>query len=398
MNPYVKRFSLFFVLAATVVFVIVVFIQYYVQGLIVQDQLKAFKCLIERSAHFVSTGYFQWTPMKEAIERNDTDFIASQFEEMMSLDPFIADVTVEDVPPNFEGLYIVESDGERLWARFKIFTDLMEEHAVDKTAKVVWDLDSILEAISADFRFDKKGKPTHFGLRYRYSFHRTWFIRGTLSAFAALALILVLHNFLVSNILKVHWETEGLERLVRIVGSVDHYTAQHSQRVSKIAELMGKKMGLRSRDVEVLRVAGTLHDIGKIAIPPHILNKPGRLDKEEYETMKRHPLVAAEILKGFPELSEVLPVVLYHHERQDGSGYPFGLKDGEIPLLARILAVADVFEALTSDRPYRKALSVEEALDLMRKLPLDQRIVSVLAEHIGELEKIRKASSEGWTT
>lgn len=100
-------------------------------------------------------------------------------------------------------------------------------------------------------------------------------------------------------------------------------------------------------------------------------------------------MVGADILREYPELSFTVPVVLYHHERMDGSGYPLGLKDKEIPILARILAVADVFDALTSDRPYRKAMKPEDALSLMKKMPLDQKMVSILEKHLSEFINLK---------
>ncbi|KHC95479.1 MULTISPECIES: HD-GYP domain-containing protein, partial [unclassified Thermotoga] len=129
--------------------------------------------------------------------------------------------------------------------------------------------------------------------------------------------------------------------------------------------------------------------IGKIAVPEHILNKPGKLTDEEFEEIKKHSIVGADILREYPELSFAVPVVLYHHERMDGSGYPFGLKDGEIPLLARILAVADVFDALTSDRPYRKAMKPEDAVALMKKMPLDQEVVGILEKYLSEFFRLK---------
>ncbi|WP_334100829.1 HD-GYP domain-containing protein, partial [Thermotoga petrophila] len=129
--------------------------------------------------------------------------------------------------------------------------------------------------------------------------------------------------------------------------------------------------------------------IGKIAVPEHILNKPGKLTDEEFEEIKKHSIVGADILREYPELSFAVPVVLYHHERMDGSGYPFGLKDGEIPLLARILAVADVFDALTSDRPYRKAMKPEDAVALMKKMPLDQEVVGILEKYLSAFVSLK---------
>lgn len=147
-----------------------------------------------------------------------------------------------------------------------------------------------------------------------------------------------------------------------IVAQKDPYTAGHNERVARIAMTLGHSMGLAQNRIETLRVAGNLHDIGKISVPEEILNKPGRLTPEEYEQVKIHPETGFDILKDIPFNGPVAEIVLQHHERYDGSGYPRGLKRDEALLEARILSVADIYEALTSDRPYRQAIPHEEAM------------------------------------
>ena len=148
-----------------------------------------------------------------------------------------------------------------------------------------------------------------------------------------------------------------------IVAQKDPYTAGHSERVAGIAMALGHSMGLSQNRIETLRVAGNLHDIGKLSVPGEILNKPGRLTPEEYEQVKSHPETGFDILKDIPFHGPVAEIVLQHHERYDGTGYPRGLKRDEAMLEARILAVADIYEALTSDRPYRQAIPHEQAID-----------------------------------
>lgn len=147
-----------------------------------------------------------------------------------------------------------------------------------------------------------------------------------------------------------------------IVAQKDPYTAGHNERVARIAMTLGHSMGLSPSRIETLRVAGNLHDIGKISVPGEILNKQGRLTPEEYEQVKIHPEAGFEILKDIPFHGPVAEIVLQHHERYDGSGYPRGLKRDEAMLEARILSVADIYEALTSDRPYRAGLPHEQAM------------------------------------
>jgi len=147
-----------------------------------------------------------------------------------------------------------------------------------------------------------------------------------------------------------------------IVAQKAPYTAGHNDRVARIAMALGHSMGLSRDRIDTLRVAGNLHDIGKIRVPGEILNKPGRLTPEEFEQVKIHPETGFEILKDIPFHGPVAEIVLQHHERYDGTGYPRGLKRDETMLEARILAVADIYEALTSDRPYRQALPHEQAM------------------------------------
>jgi putative nucleotidyltransferase with HDIG domain len=147
-----------------------------------------------------------------------------------------------------------------------------------------------------------------------------------------------------------------------IVAQKDPYTAGHSERVAHIAMALGHAMGLPKNRIETLRVAGNLHDIGKISVPEEILNKPGRLTPEEYEQVKIHPETGFDILKDIPFHGPVAEIVLQHHERYDGTGYPRGLKGDETLLEARILSVADIYEALTSDRPYRRGLPHEQVV------------------------------------
>jgi diguanylate cyclase (GGDEF)-like protein/putative nucleotidyltransferase with HDIG domain len=146
------------------------------------------------------------------------------------------------------------------------------------------------------------------------------------------------------------------------VEAKDPYTYGHSKRVNVYAAALAEKIGLSSDEVSALSAAALLHDIGKVGIPDKVLNKKGKLSKEDWEAIKAHPRLGANIISNIPKLAPAVNTILYHHERWDGSGYPEGLKGEEIPLEARILALADSFEAMTSARPYRPALSLEEVV------------------------------------
>jgi len=153
--------------------------------------------------------------------------------------------------------------------------------------------------------------------------------------------------------------------------------------VSLICEALGEALGLENRDVTDLKVVGLLHDIGKIAIDENILSKPDKLTKAEYEEIKRHPEIGYRILSSSNELSDLAEAVLFHHERWDGLGYPKGVSGEEIPLKARIITVADAFDAMVSERSYRKAMTVNEAIEELKKnagSQFDERIVKRFIE------------------
>ena len=159
----------------------------------------------------------------------------------------------------------------------------------------------------------------------------------------------------------------AVESMADVVDRRDPYTYHHSQDVAAYAVRTARQLHLADRDVEMIRLAARVHDLGKIAVPDSVLHKQGRLTNEEFELMKRHPQDGADILAKFPEYRSGRELVLAHHERIDGRGYPRGLSGSEIPLGARIIAVADAWDAMTSNRPYRSALDQDVALgELMR--------------------------------
>lgn len=155
--------------------------------------------------------------------------------------------------------------------------------------------------------------------------------------------------------------------LAAAIEARDPYTVGHSARVTQYAVAIAESMKLPKEEVEELRLAGILHDLGKIGVPDSILNKPGRLSDEEYLAIKMHPALSMRIVEPLPHLGNIIPIIYHHHERYDGNGYMEGKSGDGIPLGARIIAVADSYEAMTSDRPYRKALSREEAVSELTK-------------------------------
>ncbi len=182
-----------------------------------------------------------------------------------------------------------------------------------------------------------------------------------------------------------------IEALALAIEAKDHTTHDHLARVQIYAVEIGRSLGLADFDLEALRAASLLHDIGKLAVPEHIISKPGRLTREEFEKMKIHPVVGAEILERVRFPYPVTPIVRSHHEKWDGSGYPDGLKGEQIPLGARILAAVDCLDALASDRQYRRALPLEEAMGRVKAdagAAFDPRVVEVLEARYVELEQM----------
>jgi len=158
-----------------------------------------------------------------------------------------------------------------------------------------------------------------------------------------------------------------MQSLAKALEAKDAYTAGHSGRVSKYSVKLGKRIGLSSTELKLLKQGALMHDLGKIGIADAILNKPSQLDEHEYEIMKKHPVMTASIMKPLKRFKEFAEIAAWHHERWDGKGYPDGLKGEEVPLLARIVGIADTWDAMTGDRIYRKGLGIEKSLSILDK-------------------------------
>jgi len=176
----------------------------------------------------------------------------------------------------------------------------------------------------------------------------------------------------VRSLLKMKFALDSLDSaenvifsLARAIEAKDAYTQGHTERVSKMAVMVGERLGLNPDDTDALKKGGILHDIGKIGVPDGILNKPGKLEPSEFEIIKTHPDIGARICSKLNSIRNAIPVIRYHHEKMDGSGYPDGLKGAAIPVPARIMAIVDVYDALTSTRPYRPAMPMERALAIL---------------------------------
>src|SRR5262245_46144590 len=156
--------------------------------------------------------------------------------------------------------------------------------------------------------------------------------------------------------------------LAAAIDEKDPYTRGHSGRVAKYSTLIGRELGLSEEDLDRLRIAALLHDVGKIGVDDRVLKKPGALTQEEFELMKQHTVKGANIMRPVSQLKEMLPGIELHHWHMDGRGYPYGLAGPQIPIMARIISVADTLDAITTNRPYQAAMELDFALNRIKDL------------------------------
>jgi PAS domain S-box-containing protein len=208
---------------------------------------------------------------------------------------------------------------------------------------------------------------------------------STLEKLAALIGVALENTRLVTDLQELLLGT--VKSLSNAIDAKSPWTAGHSERVTQYALQIGRKMSFQEGDLKDLELGGLLHDVGKIGIFDIILNKPGELTREEFATVKNHPLWGVELLEPIKQLNRIIPCIRHHHERLDGSGYPDGLKGERIPLWARILAVADAFDSMTSDRPYRKAFDKEKAVGELKRCSATQFDPEIVKAFIDIIER-----------
>jgi len=178
--------------------------------------------------------------------------------------------------------------------------------------------------------------------------------------------------------------------LIKAMEAKDPYTHGHSDRVKKYALAIAEEMNLSENNIDLIKRFGVLHDIGKIGIPIRILSKPGKLTKEEWKIIKSHPRIGVTIIETIDFMKSARPIILSHHERYDGKGYPMRLRDKKIPLLAKIFSIADAYDAMLSDRPYRKAFDKEYALSELARgagTQFDPRFVRAAIRSLKKLKE-----------
>jgi putative nucleotidyltransferase with HDIG domain len=208
---------------------------------------------------------------------------------------------------------------------------------------------------------------------------------GLLQALANQAAVAIENAKLYENLRQFFLNT--VKTLAAAIETKDIYTKGHSERVTEFSLLIAREMGFSDRELENVRLAAILHDIGKIGVDESILRKPAKLTNEEYAEVKKHPANGAKILESIPELNEIIPAMKHHHERFDGHGYPDGLSGKNIPYIARIISIADTFDAMSSDRPYRKGLPFDTCIEEIRRCAGTQFDPDITETAIKALEK-----------
>jgi len=177
----------------------------------------------------------------------------------------------------------------------------------------------------------------------------------------------------------------SIRMLAAAIDEKDPYTRGHSDRVAKYSVIIAKQLGLPPPEIDKIRISALLHDVGKIGVDDRVLKKPGALTPEEFDLMKQHPSKGANIMRPVAQLKDMLPGIELHHEHVDGGGYPHGLHGDEIPMMARIIAVADTLDAVTTNRPYQSGMDLEFALDRIRSLvnvKFDPTVVDALDQAV----------------
>lgn len=314
----------------------------------------------------------------------------------------------------FEKIKALSPEEKKAWLTFQLFIwssliiiiVMQAFFAKTKVECVLFGFFGIIPWITGVWRFGKTFGLVFVGLTFSFSlllctrFPESWPVAFSMAGFYLLTSVFLTiridlvkerayfvekverqnENLVEENLME---KSELLHALLRAIDAKDSYTYRHSTRVSHYAASIAKHMKLDPKEVENIHVSGMLHDIGKIGVKESILNKTTRLDATEREEILKHPVLGAHIAGNLEYLSAVIPGISYHHERYDGLGYPDGLKGENIPLQARILAVADAFDAMTSKRSYKAAMSYEAAVkELISNIgkQFDPNVVLALVE------------------
>jgi len=350
---------------------------------------QAISSIVDLQATAIYEGYFAWTRMYDLMLEGkiaESNALLMQAASSYALVATIEIAPGEPPPAN----YLVKSDGELIRIIFPIRNDTEELTIPNWVGIATISSENLIRFMNIEnFKLDPvRGEKTALGipLSYKLFSFMPWDIVTMVALVILLSALFIQAYF---NVSSYFVQTRGLESIIYLFEQTERASASHSRNVAMLALYVGKLLGLRGKRLKNLYVAALLHDIGKIGIPTQILAKTGKLDSMEFAQMKQHPVISARILRSFKEFEHLSRIVLYHHERMDGSGYPEGLKGNEIPLESRIIAVVDVFEALIGERPYRSPIHPSSAFEKMKNMKLDQQIVETLAKNHAQLASFK---------
>lgn len=339
----------------------------------------AFEAMVNLAAVAMNDGYFSWSELRSLVGEGDLETAGDLLAEIKPVYPFVEDIAIKAGAPPSESFEILGS-GDKVEITFGFKDDFGFDALPGWIAAVTLDAQAILDSLGSDKNLvidETAGVPVGFSIRARFVGPALGWLDFLLVALASLAMSYPVSMWLWRKNI-YFYETKGLESIIYLFEQTEKVSASHSRRVAAFALFLAMRLGYAGKQLRDIYTAALLHDIGKISVPTPILLKEGTLTKAEFQSIRVHPINSARILRNFKELSHLSHAVLYHHERMDGSGYPEGLKGEEIPEMAKIIAVVDVFEALIGFRPYRQPLKAAEAFDILRAMPLDQRIVETL--------------------
>jgi HD-GYP domain-containing protein (c-di-GMP phosphodiesterase class II) len=351
---------------------------------------KALSVMLSLQASAINDGYFSWSEVQDLVAKGDFAVAAELLSDIANVYPFVNNVSIAPgiIP---EDPYEIVSSGKEINLDFSIKDDFGFEALPGFRATVSLDAQAILDALRSESKIvidQDKGQELAYSIRARFEEP----ILDWLDFIFILVLTFAI-GFPISMWLwrtnTYFYESKGLESIIFLFEQTEKLSSNHSRRVAALSLFLGEKLGYKGKRLRNLYTAALLHDIGKISVPTAILLKDEALTKQEQQAVMAHPIISARILKNFRELSHLSQIVLYHHERFDGTGYPEGLKGIAIPEESRIIAVVDVYEALVGDRPYRKPLSFLDAFEILRSMPLDQRLVEVLAKEFHTFKDFR---------
>jgi putative nucleotidyltransferase with HDIG domain len=363
-----------------------------------EAQFKALRssvlALLNLQAKAINDGFFSWSTIRTDLKTGNLGEAEALLSEIKDTYPLVDKVElINGLSPTKDT--DIQGQGADFLLTFSIKDDRGQNKLPDWKAQISIKAQTILDSLRSERRIvidPKHGKPLVYSVKARFENGLLGWLDYLIIILATFAIVFPISLILWRRSL-YFYESKGLESIIFLFEQTEKLSANHSRQVAALAAFVGEKLGYSRSKLRNLYTAALLHDIGKVSIPSDILLKEGPLTEEEQTVIKTHPIVSARILRNFKELSHLSSVVLYHHERMDGSGYPEGLMGPAIPEAARIIAVVDVFEALTGSRPYREPLCVKEAFVTLRGMSLDKRIVAILE---AEFEGFKTYHSPKW--